>query len=195
VFEKVPSSDPTVTGVSVRLAGDYRTATRTNLIDATPATATFADAPFQPGQGFVDPTSGIGIAVESVTPGAASVRVTVPGTIPLNAEPAAAALSVAPQPALVTATASLRRVSARRGVLRVVVPLTDGAHECSVRISAEHPRARAIGATCAMLVRTVVLGRRAVPVQVRVDGNTVMSVRLQVPGTGKTTRLTKAFSL
>jgi hypothetical protein len=195
LFENVAVTDPTVTGVTIRLAGDYRTATRTRLIDAAPQTATFADAPLQGGQTFADPTSGISITVESVGLGVASVRVTVPGTAPLNpASIAATAVAASSRPAQLTASAFLRRVSAHRGILRVTVPVAATSHRCSIRVARGRPiRCRAAG-TRATMIRSVALNRQALPVQVRLDGHVVLSVRLRVPRTGQMTRLVKALS-
>lgn len=197
VFENVAATDPTATGVSVRLAGDYRLATRTRLIDAAPETPTFADAPLQVGQVFTDPTSGVAIAVASVTPGAAMVNVTVPGTVPL------ATISIAPDPvssvvteatAEPTASASLRRVSAHRGILRVVIPVTRAPRQCSVRVSGGRPGACRFDGIRATRVQSVVLNGPAVAVQVRLDGQVVMSVRLRVPRTGQIIRLATALT-
>lgn len=198
VFEGVAATNPTVTGVTVRLAGDYRLATRTRLIDAAPATPTFADAPLQVGRVLTDPTSGIAIVVASVALGAAIVTVTVPGTVPLATAPVVpgTAFSVAGRPTPApTATVSLRRTSARRGVIRVVVPLAAGPHRCSVRVGGGRPVRCRIESRRATRLQSVVLRGRAVPVQVRLDGQVVMSVRLRVPRTGRVSRLTKALSL
>ena len=196
MFENVAATDPTATGVSVRLAGDYRLATRTRLIDAAPETPTFADAPLQVGQVFTDPTSGVAIAVASVTPGAAMVNVTVPGTVPLATTPIApgSVRSVVTEATTAsTASASLRRVSAHRGILRVVMPVTSGPHRCSVRVRGARPAACRVDGLQATRVQSVVLDGRAVAVQVRLDGQVVMSVRLRVPRTGQISRLTTAL--
>lgn len=197
VFENIAVTDPSATGVTIRLAGDYRVATRTRLIDAAPATATFADAPLQMGQVFTDPTSGVAISVASVILGAAMIDVTVPGTVPLarlSVAPASRPAGATPIP-VPTATASLRRISARRGVLRVFVPVTAGAHRCSVRVSTARPVKCRIDGTRATRVQAVELGARALPVQVRLDGKVVMAVRLRVPRAGQVSRLTQALSL
>ena len=195
LFENVAATDPTVTGITIRLAGDYRTATRTRLIDAAPETASFADAPLRVGETFADPTSGVSIAVESVALGAASVRVTVPGTVPLTPTSiAAAAVAIPSQPDELTASASLQRVSARRGILRVTVPMADPSLRCSVRVAGGRPIQCRVAGTRATMIRSVVLNHQAVPVQVRVDGHVVLSVRLQVPRNGQMTRLVKTLS-
>jgi Gametolysin peptidase M11 len=197
-FENVAATDPSVTGVTVRLAGDYRTAMRTRLVDATPQTTTLVDAPFQPGQQFEDPTSGTVIRVDGVVLGEAVVSVMVPGTgsMPAALNPSAAPTVAGPGASTtVMATATLKRVSAHTGQLRIVVPMTSADHSCSVRVWSRAATGCRVTATRATLVRTISLGRSAVPVQVRVDGKLVISAKLRVPAAGRTTRLTKALSL
>jgi hypothetical protein len=196
-FENVAASDPSVTGVTVRLAGDYRTGARTRLIDANPSTATFTDAPFKPAQGFVDPVTGIEITVTAVELGAASVRITVPGTVPLPSLEQARSATPAPATSIalpVTAKASLRRVSARKGVLQVSLPVSAGSHSCAVKVSGRWTPC-SISGTSASLTRSLALRTQTVPVQVRLDGNMVLSVRLRVPRTGQTTRFAKSLAI
>ncbi len=193
IFENVAADDPSVTGVTVRLAGDYLPAARTRLVDAAPATATFADAPLQLGQVFADPTSGVTVALASMAPGAADVTVTVPGTMPLPNT--VIPKTTLPTPEGVKATATLRRISSRRGILRVVVPVTAGSRRCSVRIAALSATRCRIDGTLATRVQTVVLPRRVLPVQVLLDGRVVMSVRLRVPRAGTVTRLSRLLAV
>ena len=68
-------ADPAVTGVSIRIAPDLGTIVQSKLIDATPATATLADAPFVPGQTLVDPVSGATITTQSVSSTGATVSI------------------------------------------------------------------------------------------------------------------------
>jgi chitodextrinase len=83
VFDNFDSSDPVVNGVTVRLVPSYSTITQSQLVDATPATATFADAPLAPGRSVTDPVSGATISVVSVTPGlGAAVQLTLGGAQP-----------------------------------------------------------------------------------------------------------------
>ena len=200
VFENVAATDPSVTGVTIRLAGEYRTAMRTRLIDGNPQTPTLNDAPFQPGHQFYDPTSGTVVRVDAVAAGEAVVSVLVPGTGPLPAPTigTAAAHSDGPPavPATALATATLRRLSAHRGVLRIVVPMTSADHTCTVRVRSTTPISCRISATRATLVRSIAIGRGAAPVavQVRVDGAVIISTKLRVPVAGHTTKLTKALS-
>jgi len=74
-FDTFSSTDPAVTGVSVRIAPGISTIVQSKLIDANPATTTFADAPFGSGQAFTDPVSGVTVTTVSVSPGGASVSV------------------------------------------------------------------------------------------------------------------------
>ena len=201
VFENVAPTDPSVTGVTIRLAGDYRTAMRTRLIDATPQTPTLNDSPFKPGQQFHDPTSGTIVRVDAVVSGEAVVSVMAPGggAMPApNGPPAAAVTDGVPAaPATVNATATLKRLSPNRGVLRIVVPMTSADHTCSVRVRSKASIGCRISATRATLVRTITIGRAAAPVavQVRVDGKLILAAKIRVPGAGRTTKLTKALSL
>ena len=78
-FDDFPSTDPVVTGVSVRLAPDFATIVQSQLIDGNPATPTFADAPFGAGLSFTDPVSGVTMTTITVSPGGASVSIQFPG--------------------------------------------------------------------------------------------------------------------
>ena len=68
VFDNFDSSDPVVNGVTVRLVPGYSTITQSQLVDTTPATTTFTDAPLAAGQSATDPVSGATISVVSLTP-------------------------------------------------------------------------------------------------------------------------------
>ena len=74
-FDDFASTDPAVTGVSVRIAPDASTIVQSQLIDASPGTTTFADAPFGLLQAFTDPVSRVTVTTVSVSPGGASVSV------------------------------------------------------------------------------------------------------------------------
>ena len=74
-FDAFSTSDPAVTGVTVRLSNDWTTIVQSQLLDTTPATSGFSDAPLQPGATFYDPLSGISIKTVSVTGGVATVTV------------------------------------------------------------------------------------------------------------------------
>jgi hypothetical protein len=182
VFDRVSATDPSVTGVSVRAAGDY-TGAATRLVDATPATATMIDAPWQPGQRFDDPVSGVSIAVLSVALGSASVHVTVPGTESLD-QPSAVAPATRP-----TALARLRRVSTHRGLLRVVVPVAGGTRRCSTRVGGQSSSCR-VRSGRVVIVKNLDLRRQVIPVSLDVDGIRVFTVRLRVPKVGESTQVT-----
>lgn len=74
-FDNFGVSDPAVTGVTIRLSNDWTTIIQSQLLDSTPATGTYADAPLQPGNSFYDPLSGVTITTVSVAGGVATVNV------------------------------------------------------------------------------------------------------------------------
>ncbi|MBI2781231.1 MAG: hypothetical protein HYX55_05490 [Chloroflexi bacterium] len=74
-FDNFGGSDPAVTGVAIRISYDWTTIVQSQLLDTTPATSTYADAPLQPGNSFFDPLSGVTITTVSVTGGVATVNV------------------------------------------------------------------------------------------------------------------------
>jgi len=74
-FDNFGASDAAVTGVSIRLSNDWTTIIQSQLLDTTPATTTFNDAPLQPGQSFYDPLSNLTITTVSVSGGVATVNV------------------------------------------------------------------------------------------------------------------------
>ena len=74
-FDDFASTDAAVTGVSVRIAPDASTIVQSQLIDASPGTTTFADAPFGLLQAFTDPVSRVTVTTVSVSPGGATVSV------------------------------------------------------------------------------------------------------------------------
>jgi fibronectin type 3 domain-containing protein len=74
----LPGSGP-VSGVMLRRGPSAYNQTRPALIDATPATATFADAALAVGQSLTDPVSGVTITTDAITAGGATVTITVPG--------------------------------------------------------------------------------------------------------------------
>lgn len=82
-FDTFPATDAAVTGVSVRIAPDAGTIVQSRLVDATPGTSSFADAPFLAGSSFTDPLSRATVTVVSVSPAGASVSITFePDTAP-----------------------------------------------------------------------------------------------------------------
>jgi chitodextrinase len=72
-FDNFSSSDPAVTGVTIRIVPDYATLAESQLVDATPATSTYDDAPLQVGQSLTDPVSGVTITTTSVGASGATV--------------------------------------------------------------------------------------------------------------------------
>jgi hypothetical protein len=76
-FDDFLTSDPVVNGVTIRIAPDYGTFDRTLLIDATPGTASFYDAPLPVDGTFFDPATGASITTLTVSPTGATVEITV----------------------------------------------------------------------------------------------------------------------
>lgn len=74
-FDNFSASDPAVTGVSIRLSYDWTTIIQSQLLDTTPGTSSYNDAPLQVGQSFYDPLSGVTITTQSVSGGVATVNV------------------------------------------------------------------------------------------------------------------------
>ena len=88
-FDTFGPTDPAVTGVSVRISNDWTTIIQSQLLDTTPGTTSFSDAPLAVGAGFTDPVSGVTITTLSVSGGVATVNVTwgadtVPPSAPAN---------------------------------------------------------------------------------------------------------------
>lgn len=79
-FDNFATSAPVVNGVSVRIAPGYATRTQSQLVDATPGTASFADAPIPVGGTIVDPVSNVSITTLSVSASGAVVRLTFGGS-------------------------------------------------------------------------------------------------------------------
>lgn len=75
VFDNFVATDPAVNGVSVRLAPGYSTMSQSQLIDTTPATTSFADAPLGVGQSVFDPVRGVTFTTVSVASSGAVVNV------------------------------------------------------------------------------------------------------------------------
>jgi chitodextrinase len=78
-FDNFLSTDPAVNGVSIRLAPDYPTITQSRLLDATPSTSTFSDAPLAVGKSVTDPGTGITFTTQSTSSTAATVRIAFAG--------------------------------------------------------------------------------------------------------------------
>jgi hypothetical protein len=99
-FDNFATTDPVATGVTARITGDYSGASQTQLIDATPTTATFADAPLSVGQTLLDPAYGITVTTLSVSSTAASVAIVFGSAASLTPEtPAPTPAEQQPTPA------------------------------------------------------------------------------------------------
>ncbi|MEA2538508.1 MAG: hypothetical protein QOF11_2742 [Chloroflexota bacterium] len=81
-FDNFSSSAPAVNGVTIRISPDAPSPSwsvvQTQLVDTTPTTATYADAPLAVGQVLTDPVSGLRITTLSAGSGTATVSVVDP---------------------------------------------------------------------------------------------------------------------
>jgi chitodextrinase len=75
LFDTFSTSDPAVNGVSVRITGPYSSRSQSKLVDTTPSTTGFSDAPLGVGKTLVDPLSGISITTLSLSSAGAVVRI------------------------------------------------------------------------------------------------------------------------
>jgi hypothetical protein len=82
-FDNWATSDPVVNGVTVRLTPSYANNvlvspwTGTLLMDTTPDTSSYSDAPLAVGSSFYDPVSGVLVTTQSVSGSGAVVQVVV----------------------------------------------------------------------------------------------------------------------
>jgi hypothetical protein len=74
-FDNFALADPAVRGISVRLAPDYSSTLQSRLIDTTPGTDTFADAPLTAGRTFADSDNGIWVVNRGIAAGRAVVEI------------------------------------------------------------------------------------------------------------------------
>jgi chitodextrinase len=74
-FDNFGASDPAVNGVSLRIANDWGGIIQSKLIDTTPATSSYNDAPLAVGATFTDPVSGASITTVSVASRTAQVLI------------------------------------------------------------------------------------------------------------------------
>ncbi len=74
-FDNFTSTSPAVNGVILRDSFNYNTSTQSRLLDATPETTSYTDAPLLVGKTFTDPYRGINVVVQSITAAGAQVRV------------------------------------------------------------------------------------------------------------------------
>jgi chitodextrinase len=75
LFDNFSPGDPAVNGVTIRLAPGYSTLTQSQLVDATPETSSFSDAPLPVGRTVVDPLSGVSITNQGVSSFGANVQI------------------------------------------------------------------------------------------------------------------------
>jgi gametolysin peptidase M11 len=85
-FDNFALADPAVRGITVRLAPDYSNTVQSQLIDTTPDTESFEDAPLAVGRSFADPQHRIWIVNRGILGGKATVEVSI-GAPPAQAEP------------------------------------------------------------------------------------------------------------
>jgi chitodextrinase len=87
-FDNFGPTDPAVNGVTIRMGYDYSSLTQSQLLDATPATSTYADAPLAVGRSVTDPTSNVTFtnvsesssgAVVNISWGTDTLKPTMPG--------------------------------------------------------------------------------------------------------------------
>jgi len=86
-FDAFAANDPVVNGVSIRIASDWTTIVQSRLIDTTPATATFADAPLAVGAMFTDPLTKASITTTSIGSGGAIVHIAWPADLSAPSAP------------------------------------------------------------------------------------------------------------
>jgi hypothetical protein len=101
VFDTFLATAPVVNGISVRITAGYSVGLQSQLVDSTPATTSFMDAPLQAGQTLVDPVSGVSITTVSVSSAGAIVHiafVTDPTPAPTPTSSATATPSPTPLP-------------------------------------------------------------------------------------------------
>ena len=86
-FDDFPVLANAVNGVMIRLAPDASVVTRSRLIDTTPETASFLDAPLEVGASFFDPVGKVSISLESIGPTGASLEVRFGAAVSPPADP------------------------------------------------------------------------------------------------------------
>jgi hypothetical protein len=79
IFDDFAAGDAAVNGVSVRIAPSTTSIVQSKLVDANPATTTFADAALGVGKTVIDPLTGVSLTTVSVGPAGATVLVQFPG--------------------------------------------------------------------------------------------------------------------
>ena len=74
-FDTFLDTAPVVSGISVRITSGYSVRVQSQLVDSTPATSSFMDAPLQAGQTLMDPVSGVSITTLGVSSAGAIVHI------------------------------------------------------------------------------------------------------------------------
>ena len=87
VFDTFGIADAAVKGVTIRIGNGPTTRLQSKLIDTTPGTSSYLDAPLQPGQTFSD--GNISVTTVAVSGGVATVEVTYGGVAPDTEAPSA----------------------------------------------------------------------------------------------------------
>jgi chitodextrinase len=119
-FDNFLGTSPIATGVTVRIAPDYGTFTQSLLVDATPGTTSFNDAPLPVGKTLVDPVSAV-----SITTVSAGLTATVSVSLNGSSPPAPTSDTVAPStPASLAAQATATSVSLAWGAATDNVAVT-----------------------------------------------------------------------
>jgi hypothetical protein len=108
-FDTFATTSPVATGVSVRITSGYTATIQSQLVDSTPVTTSFGDAPLVAGRTLADPVSGISITTLSTSSSGATVRIALgadptssagasPGSTPGPVESPAPSASPSPSP-------------------------------------------------------------------------------------------------
>ena len=196
-FDNFLATDPAATGVSVRLSqGAAAPGSKTYLVDTSPATGTFADAPLPVGQTFVDvSTPGApNVTVDSVGPSGASVRIEFPGDPlpPPGTPPPPSATPPPPvaKPVVSRARVLVRRISRTRGVVRVTFP-AGATTSCASRIASRGWKRCTVKNGMATATRGFTVRRSTVAVALRLDTTITLDRRFSLPKLGAKPRLTK----
>ena len=90
-FDTFSSSEPVTNGVTIRLTSSSWAGTR--ILDTTPETLTFWDAPLTLDKAFDDPAGGVSITTTAVSATAATVQITISGVPDTHAPSAPGALT------------------------------------------------------------------------------------------------------
>jgi hypothetical protein len=97
-FDAFSVVDPVVNGVTVRLSGDLTARRQSRLVDSTPATTSFLDAPLISGMTLTDPVSGVSVTTLAVSSAGAEVLVVLDSPTPSPGPTAAPEPTATPEP-------------------------------------------------------------------------------------------------